>query len=76
VSPEAVFYTLVKEFDFDFGKFAQFKKKAKELRKNENIPNEKFYFPKRYRQLINELYEENLITAKRKDELLLKDFQK
>jgi len=76
VSPEAVFYTLIKEFDFDFGKLAQFKKKAKEIREKEATFAEKYLFPKKYKQLVEDLYKDGFITIGRKQELLLEDFQK
>lgn len=77
VSPEAVFFTLIRDFEYDFGKFAQFRKKAKEIRDSERRTLKikgKYFLPKRYKALIEDLYKNELITQARKEELLLKDF--
>lgn len=69
VSPEAVFLTLIREFmpEPDYGRFNQFKKKAKEIRQTEKQSDTTIYIPEEYTKKISKI---ELITEGRKKELV------
>lgn len=82
VSPEAVFLTLVKTFYSDFGRFAQFKRTAQQLRELEKesqntlYPQGKILYPKVVLKKLKELVEEGKITQGRYKELILNSHER
>ena len=73
VSPEAVFYALVKTFDEDWGKFSQFKKYCEKRRAEESIPGKgEVLYPKVIKEKLFKLLTEGKITEGRYKELLLR----
>ncbi len=80
ISPEAVFYKLISVYLPDeIWKFQKFKKYSQEERRKEKhttVTKNKILLPKVYAEKILDLYENNKITEKRADELLLGQFEK
>ncbi len=72
VSPESVFFTLVRTFEGNFGKFGQFKKFCREERARERWPEQgKVLYPRKIMEKLRELLEEGKITEGRYQELVL-----
>jgi transcriptional regulator with XRE-family HTH domain len=73
VSPEAVFYTLIKTFDGDLGKFSQFRKYCEKKRVEESFSGKgKVLYPKVITEKLRKLFEEGKITEGRYKELTLR----